>query len=676
VLRDIASAAILGTMYRLSHKTPTSDSGDTARGSQATWLAMWLSFAVFLIMRPYEGIVHDARLYVGYALAPLDPNGIGLDILFQQDGQSGYSIYPVALRELVRLFGPAAAAFGSTYVALGMWFLAAWRFVPRFAGRHLDSTPDSNATAMILVLATSLHTFYGGSTTFHFAEAFASPRTLAEACVLMGMGFALERRIAVSAVWLLVALAVHPLMAIGGAAAVVLSLLPSNRMRWYVGGAGTLAACAVMLGAWFGVPLGTLTARFDGEWQRVLQDYGSLVFLKGWEPLDFARIVVHLSTAVMAYRLLGPGGRRLLVALVFVVAVTMMLTLVGADGLNMVLIAQAQPWRVLWLLAFASAVLLGSILLSLRGSNGSTSEAAFRTIAACALVVAWCMVSTSPAAATLAVLAAFLWWLPTLRPALVLPPGVARAVPALTLMVLVIMAAAEASIILPIYAASPGREMLWHWPTWILAGVPRFVVACAVAPALVGLWMGFIRQPWSLVAAGALTLALGFALDSRTRYQQSMEESLDTRLVHAPSQNAGPILWPDGELEPWAFLGSAGYGSIIQGTPRVFSRSLALQWGARRRQLLALEAGVKDSRYRLGMERLYHSPEVMRELCSSGDPPAAVAFMKAPVWAGTVRKVELPEPQYLPPQDPGQPWEVRSAAYLVTCLDWQRSPNR
>jgi len=33
-------------------------------------------------------IVHDARLYLGFALAPCDPDGIGGDLVFVHDGQS------------------------------------------------------------------------------------------------------------------------------------------------------------------------------------------------------------------------------------------------------------------------------------------------------------------------------------------------------------------------------------------------------------------------------------------------------------------------------------------------------------------------------------------------------------------------------------------------------------
>ncbi|AMW05823.1 hypothetical protein [Gemmatimonas phototrophica] len=633
---------------------------------------MWLSFAVFLVMRPYEGIVHDARLYVGYALAPLDPDGIGLDILFQQDGQSGYSIYPVFLREMVRLIGPAAAAMVTSYLALALWFLGAWRFAGRFAPRVMGA----GALALVLVLATSLHTYYGGSTTFHFAEPFASPRTLAEACVLLGLSFALGGAAIPSALWLLTAMAIHPLMAIGGAAAAVFVLLPSNRMRWYAAAMGGLAVCALLLGAWFGVPLGGLTARFDGEWKRVLQDYGSLVFLSGWEPLDFARLLVHLSTVAIAYRLLTAKGQRLLVAVVVMACSSLALTFVGADHLQMVLIAQAQPWRVLWLLAFVSAVLLGVILLSLRSSARNANEAAFRTAGAYTLVLAWCMVGTSTAAATLSMLAAFLWWLPAFRPGLTVPGSLVRVAPVVALMLLAVIAAAEASVVLPLYAASPAREMLWLWPTWVLAGVPRFAVACAVVPALAGLWPAKAARSWQPVTAAVLTLALFFTFDSRSRYQRSVEQGLVQQMATARTVISGPVLWPDGELEPWAFLGSAGYGSIIQGTPRVFSRDLAMQWGARRRQLLSLEASVKDPRYRLGMERLYHSPEAMQELCSAGDPPTAVALLEAPGWSQTSTRFELPAPQLLPPQDPGQPWEVRSVVYLVACSEWQGASRR
>lgn len=106
----------------------------------------------------------DVRLYVGYALAALDPDGIGRDILFLNDGQSKFSVYPLLMRGL----------------------------------------------------AVSLPSFYGGNGVFRYAEHFATPRAYAEACVLAAFAAMLSRRTVWAMSALGLGLAFHPLVTASG----------------------------------------------------------------------------------------------------------------------------------------------------------------------------------------------------------------------------------------------------------------------------------------------------------------------------------------------------------------------------------------------------------------------------------------------------------------------------
>jgi hypothetical protein len=69
-----------------------------------------LSLRVFLLSRPYQGILHDGYIYIGRALADLDPNGVGRDLMFVHDGQFGFSVFRFAATAFAALLGPALAA--------------------------------------------------------------------------------------------------------------------------------------------------------------------------------------------------------------------------------------------------------------------------------------------------------------------------------------------------------------------------------------------------------------------------------------------------------------------------------------------------------------------------------------------------------------------------------------
>jgi hypothetical protein len=66
--------------------------------------------SVFFLSRPYPGIVQDAYIYMGRALADLDPNGIGRDLMFVNDGQFGFSLFRYLAKAMAAVLGLATAA--------------------------------------------------------------------------------------------------------------------------------------------------------------------------------------------------------------------------------------------------------------------------------------------------------------------------------------------------------------------------------------------------------------------------------------------------------------------------------------------------------------------------------------------------------------------------------------
>src|SRR4051794_30009443 len=133
--------------------------------------------ALWAIGHPYPGIVGDAHIYVGRALADLDPSGVGRDMLFVHDGQFGFSLFPLVMRALVARLGPGFAAEAISAAGCLCWFAAALALAAQVA--------KGRAMWLVLVFVCVLPHGYGHNL-FVSAEALAVPRPFAEAAVRRG----------------------------------------------------------------------------------------------------------------------------------------------------------------------------------------------------------------------------------------------------------------------------------------------------------------------------------------------------------------------------------------------------------------------------------------------------------------------------------------------------------
>ena len=176
-------------------------------------------FLIFVLSRPYPGIVQDAYIYMGRVLADLDPNGVGRDFMFVHDGQFGFSLFRPVVDTLVSWFGLAAAAKLLAILAGFAWFFGVRAFTRQYA---------SGAAVWVAVIFTVLLTNTYGATypSFGFAELIAIPRPFAEAFILAGLAALAARHDAVAIVFMAAAALVHPIMAMAGVGvlAIVLSL--------------------------------------------------------------------------------------------------------------------------------------------------------------------------------------------------------------------------------------------------------------------------------------------------------------------------------------------------------------------------------------------------------------------------------------------------------------------
>ncbi len=163
--------------------------------------------AIFLLLRPYYGLDHDAVIYMGRGLADLDPDGVGRDIMFRFDGQSQFSVFSRLVDGLIPALGLAAAAKSLAFAGCALWFAALAALASRLA--------CASAVWALLLLVACFDSSYGGFSV-HFAEPFATPRPFAEAFVLAAFAALLSDRRWTAGLCLVVAVGFHPIVAAPG----------------------------------------------------------------------------------------------------------------------------------------------------------------------------------------------------------------------------------------------------------------------------------------------------------------------------------------------------------------------------------------------------------------------------------------------------------------------------
>ena len=108
--------------------TPATADTSGRTGVQTAWLAslsaITFALTVFLLTHSAPGITGDAKIYIGRALADLDPAGVGRDMMFVLDGQSTFSVFTPLARALVAKLTPQHAALLLTAGSQVLWFAA------------------------------------------------------------------------------------------------------------------------------------------------------------------------------------------------------------------------------------------------------------------------------------------------------------------------------------------------------------------------------------------------------------------------------------------------------------------------------------------------------------------------------------------------------------------------
>jgi len=172
-------------LMRPADAAPSRDGAAERSAPLTAWAtAVLTALTFFLLGRPYFGIRHDARIYVGRAEADLGRNGMAHDLMFAHDGQSRFSIFGALFRPMVEHLGSGTAAMLATGAGLAIWLAAVTALLSRFC---------RGAALWAGVVALGVFPgFYAG--VLAYAEPFITPRLFAEALVCLALALVVDRR--------------------------------------------------------------------------------------------------------------------------------------------------------------------------------------------------------------------------------------------------------------------------------------------------------------------------------------------------------------------------------------------------------------------------------------------------------------------------------------------------
>lgn len=599
-----------------------------------------IAIALWIFTHPYRGVVGDASLYIGRAIADMDPQGLGRDILFANDGQSRFTIYTWMVKGLVFAIGTDGAALALGFAGTLLWLAALMAVARRFVGWPL--------VWIIVVFVAVLPVHYGDPQRFQFSEMFTVPRPMSEALVLFALAAFLSRNWLCTIVFLALATAVHPLMALAGWAALGLAIAFEDKRWWF---AAVFAAVALGVGAYLGIPLlHRLFEPMDAELKAFAMSRSPLLFPTLWPASFLGGLATQMVTIAIAASLYNDRRRLILVAMALVGIIGISVQAVFADLLSSLLVIQVQCWRMAWLTAAAGSFALAICTLELWPRGG------IHRIVLALLAMAW-LAGADVVAAPLLAAAALLLHFATNGSQWHVPTVAVRLVWLVAWLLALLLNAAYLAAYWNLLAGVPQEASVRLGSFW----TERFSAfpLCALL-----LFLMLPRGPSRLLTgcrcAAACLLVFGAASfwDDRTPMQKMVDRrAYVPELMETVAQRPGEVLWVGGFQEAWFLTGRPQWASPQQGVATVFSRDLTVTW--RERITFLRDEGLADGNVlsQLSIPAAKDTARVseagLAHLCARRDAPAWVI---APIEVGT-----NPAPNW-----PARIWHLSRPLFGVT----------
>ncbi len=586
---------------------------------------------LFLLLHPYRGLYHDARLYTLQALGHWQPELYGADIFLRLGSQDDYTLFSSLHAMAISWLGVESAAAALTGASV-LLFLTGFVLLAR-------TCMSSQQAAIAVILLLVIPGYYGSGRIFHHMENFVSPRQLAEALTLFSLAF-WSRGSRLPALGIAIgAMLIHPIIGLAG-----LLMLPV--LEWILPHWRRLAPLAVCAAVLCGLIVGLsqtgwspLTRwQFDPVWYELVMKR-TYLGMANWTHEDWARVVTVFATLGASSILLDGLARRLAVATALTVAALMLLALLG-ETMRIALVLQAQPWRAMWLGTVIAILLL--VPLFVRGWRmGRMTQCALLLIAAAwagphgtlalisaPLAVVACLTAARSIALSTVTL---LWWASAAILTMAVTHGLA----------VTWLAWNEDLTVHPVLHPLLQKITLLGdngvLPALVVAAAAGFVLrlrSAAVSKAMTG-----------LVFLGVLALAYPVGRTwASTSYDDRLFNSFSEWRERIPPGTE--VLWVETQLETaavntWLLLQRPAYISSTQAPNALFSRAAAIEMARRADAVSALLPFTNP--FRPEESPRHRTSYSLAEICASLDVRFIVTSLDM------TDAVALPAPADAPP---------------------------
>jgi hypothetical protein len=557
-----------------------------------------LCLGVWILAHPYQGIFHDANLYTLQALARLHPDALAHDVFLRFGSQDRFTLFSPLYAASIALLGVDRAAATLTLLSQAALIAAGW-------GLARTAMPADRALLGVAILI-AIPGNYGPLRVFACLEPFLTPRMAAEACTVVGVALALSGRRFSGTAFLIMAIALHPVMAAAGVVMSFMAFVALPRPR--TAGLLSLLAVAGLLAAAYALPAGQW-GRLNADWLALVLERSPYLFLSNWSLDDWGRAAVVLTTLLVGAFSSQSPARRLCLCAALTMLAGIALTGLACDVLRLTLVTQMQPWRWQWLATLSAALLLPFILIGnwQRGSAGRTT--------ALLLCAAWIFgVGAFALTACFTVLAS----LGFAR----LPPAQLRLLAAGSYVLLAL------AVIWRIGSNLEFSELYFmdgSLPLWLRRSISFAHDGCAAA-LLIGAaaWIMSTRHAvagaWACAALAAAALAVLAPYTwrnwSREEYPpRQMTEFSDWRHIIAPAEE---VFWAESPASSWILLNRANYLSSEQTSGLIFGRAAALEFERRANVLARVIPAALFLGWDEAGEHLSLSPQALTEICGLG----------------------------------------------------------
>lgn len=307
--------------------------------------------AVSILFNGYHYATDDGGIYLPAMIQRLQPSLYPFNVQFIH-AHSSLSVYAVIGSALAHVLGGSVPWTALLLHCLGVFLLlaASWRLA-----RHLfSSTRAAWGAVCVLACATS---FYVAGTSIPIMDPYFTARTLSTPLTVAATACAVERRWRRACFVLLLAVAIHPLMALF-AAVLIAGYATAGAVR--MPAKMPLVATSILP---FGLALGSL----DGTARETMGMTGrTFFFASRWDVFDWAGVIVPLAILFFTWRTplraSTPILRRLCASALICGGVTTLFFLLISFAHPLEALTRLQPMRIFQLVYVLMFLIVGGLL--------------------------------------------------------------------------------------------------------------------------------------------------------------------------------------------------------------------------------------------------------------------------------------------------------------------------